>query len=297
VEPLIEARQIVKRYRETDAVRGIDFTVRRGECFGILGPNGAGKTSIIKMLYNLVRRDGGELLIDGRDPQVHPVEVKSRMGVVPQEDNLDPDLNVLENLEIYSNYFALRRGDAEARMRELCRFFELEHKKGHRVQELSGGMKRRLVIIRALLNAPELLLLDEPTTGLDPAARHLIWDKIRDLKKRGITAVLTTHYMEEASNLCDRILIMDRGRIILEGRPRSLVERHFEKYVLETQSVSIDWDLADLRHESYGNRHFFYSDDEKRLFSLSECFGSDSIILRNATLEDLFLRKTGRRFE
>lgn len=295
MESIIQASKITKNYKNITAVDGIDFTVKRGDFFGMLGPNGAGKTSVMKMFYNLVKRNGGDLKVLGMDPKINEAEIKYRIGIVPQEDNLDPDLNTRENLEIYSNYFGIPRSISKERIKTLFDFFDLVGKEHVHINELSGGMKRRLVIIRALLNDPELLLLDEPTTGLDPQARHLIWDKLNALKKQGMTLVITTHYMEEASQLCDRIIIMNRGQIVIEGNPHQLMEKNFEKYVLETENVTLDVNIGDIRHEAHGNRCFFYSNDKEHLFTLRNLIGNHSIIIRNATLEDLFLKITGRQ--
>ncbi|MCJ7811955.1 ABC transporter ATP-binding protein [bacterium] len=295
MDTVIQAFKIIKKYKDIIAVNEIDLTVKRGDFFGMLGPNGAGKTSVMKMFYNLVKRNGGDLKVLGMDPKTNEVEIKHRIGIVPQEDNLDPDLNVKENLEIYSNYFGIPNHISKERINKLFDFFDLVGKERSNINELSGGMKRRLVIIRALLNDPELLLLDEPTTGLDPQARHLIWDKLNSLKKQGMTLVMTTHYMEEASHLCDRIIIMNRGQIVMEGNPQQLMEKNFEKYVLETENVNLNFDITGIRHEAYGNRRFFYSDDKERLFKLRDYIGNHSIIIRNSTLEDLFLKITGRK--
>ncbi|MBN2029531.1 ATP-binding cassette domain-containing protein [bacterium] len=284
-----------QKYKNITAVDGIDFTVRRGEFFGMLGPNGAGKTSVMKMFYNLVIRNGGDLNVLGMDPKTQEVEIKYRIGIVPQEDNLDPDLTVKENLEIYSNYFGIPSKISKERINVLFHFFDLVGKEDVNINELSGGMKRRLVIIRALLNDPELLLLDEPTTGLDPQARHLIWDKLNSLKKQGMTLVITTHYMDEASQLCDRIIIMNRGQIVIEGNPHKLMQENFEKYVLETENVELNVDISNIRHEAYGIRCFFYSNNKEQLFKLRDHIGNHSIIVRNSTLEDLFLKMTGRK--
>ncbi len=294
---VIQASNITKKYKNTIAVDGIDFTVQRGQFFGMLGPNGAGKTSVMKMFYNLVIRNEGDLKVLGMDPKTQEVEIKYRIGIVPQEDNLDPDLTVKENLEIYSNYFGIPHKISKEKINTLFHFFDLEGKEDVNINELSGGMKRRLVIIRALLNDPELLLLDEPTTGLDPQARHLIWDKLNSLKKQGMTLVITTHYMDEASQLCDRIIIMNRGQIVIEGNPHKLMEKNFEKYVLETENVELNVDIGNIRHEAYGIRCFFYSNNKEKLFKLRDHIGNHSIIVRNATLEDLFLKLTGRKLD
>lgn len=222
MEAVVSARGLTKYYNSLAAVDGIDFDIFQGECFGFLGPNGAGKTTTIKMIYGMAPLTGGQLRVLGFDIEQNPREAKRRVGILPQEINLDWELNVLENLEIYANYFDIPRLTARKKAMELLRFLNLEEKINVTVEALSGGMKKRLLLARALLNDPELLILDEPTTGLDPQARHLIWEKLRELKKRNVTQILTTHYMEEAAQLCDRVVIMDRGKIIAQGEPAQL---------------------------------------------------------------------------
>ena len=222
-EPAVAARGLVKRYGDLVAVDGIDFTVRPGECFGFLGPNGAGKTSTMKAIYGLARVDGGELRVLGLDARTHRREIKARIGVVPQEQNLDGELSVRENLEMQAVYHGIA---ADGRIDELLRAALLEKRADAKPQELSGGMKRRLLIARALVNRPELIVLDEPTTGLDPQARIAIWGLLGDLKRRGVTLIVTTHYMEEAQRICDRLVIMDGGEIVAAGSPAELLEHH-----------------------------------------------------------------------
>ncbi len=231
--PAVKARGLVKRYGQSVAVRGIDFTVRRGECFGFLGPNGAGKTSTMKMVYGRSSTSGGELEVLGLDARTDLRAIKRRVGVVPQDNNLDPDLSALENLVLYARYFGQSRREAAERGRRALEFVQLADKAKARVDELSGGMKRRLVIARAMLNDPEVLVLDEPTTGLDPRARHLVWQQLAELKDRGVTLLLTTHYMEEAGRLCDRLVMMNEGRILAEGRPGELICSRLGAHVLE----------------------------------------------------------------
>ncbi|HOU94165.1 MAG TPA: ABC transporter ATP-binding protein, partial [Polyangiaceae bacterium] len=231
--PVVEARGLVKRYGDLVAVAGIDLSVRRGECFGLLGANGAGKTTTLRMIQAVSPPSGGNLRVLGLDPVRDGKRVRARLGVCAQDDNLDPDLTVLENLLVYGSYFPQPRAVTRARAQELLTFMALEEKRDRRLRELSGGMKRRLMIARALMNDPEVFVLDEPTTGLDPAARHLIWQKIRELAGRGVTMLLTTHYMDEAERLCDRLVIMDRGRVLAEDAPRALIERHVGHEVVE----------------------------------------------------------------
>src|SRR6476619_2360263 len=233
VAPLIEARDLTNLYGEFVAVDGIDFTVARGETFGVLGPNGAGKSSTMRMIGAVSPASGGTLHVLGRDPERDGPEIRSRLGVVPQDDNLDLELDVGENLHVYGRFFGLPRDEIRRRTDELLEFVHLADRRESRVESLSGGMKRRLTIARALINEPELMLLDEPTTGLDPQARHALWDRLYRLKQRGVTLVLTTHYMDEAEQLCDRLVVMDRAKIVAEGSPRELIERFVEREVVE----------------------------------------------------------------
>ena len=231
--PLIEARDLTKRYGEFVAVDGIDFSVERGETFGFLGPNGAGKSSTMRMIGAVSPASGGTLRVLGRDPERDGPAIRARLGVVPQDDNLDLELDVGENLHVYGRFFGLPRDEIRRRTDELLEFVQLADRREARVDSLSGGMKRRLTIARALINEPELMLLDEPTTGLDPQARHALWDRLYRLKQRGVTLVLTTHYMDEAEQLCDRLVVMDRAKIVAEGSPRELIERYVEREVVE----------------------------------------------------------------
>src|SRR3984885_8666769 len=233
IEIVAEARSLVKKYGDKTVVDGIHFQIKRGECFGFLGPNGAGKTSTMKMMYCLSPVTSGELFVLNMDVTTRATEIKSRIGVVPQEDGLDTDFTVLENLLIYASYHNIPSEVAEKRARELLRFMRIDEKSTAPVDQLSGGMKRRLAIARGMINAPEMLFLDEPTTGLDPQARLLIWDNLRSLKTGGMSMVLTTHYMEEAEQICDRLVIMDEGRFLCEGRPADLIREHIGKEVVE----------------------------------------------------------------
>lgn len=223
---VVKGRDLVKRYNGLVAVDGLSFRVAQGECFGFLGPNGAGKTTTMRMIYGFTAPAAGDLEVFGLAVARHSREIKRRIGIAPQEMSLDPDLRVMQNLLIYARYFDIPRAEAEERAEELLRFFHLQDKRAENLDHLSGGMKRRLLVARALINRPELLVLDEPTTGLDPQSRHDMWDRIRDLKNGGVTTILTTHYMEEAEQLCDRIVVIDRGRIVEEGAPAALIEKH-----------------------------------------------------------------------
>jgi lipooligosaccharide transport system ATP-binding protein len=296
------AHGLVKRYGAVPAVDGIDFDIRRQECFGFLGPNGAGKTTTMRMLSCLARRDGGELAVLGMDPAVHPREVKRRMGVVAQETNLDLELSVRENLLVYARYFDIPRREAARRADELLAFVQLHDRADDAVDRLSGGMKRRLQIARALINEPEIVLLDEPTTGLDPQARHLVWERLRGLRERGVTLVLTTHYMDEAEQLCDRLVVMDRGHIAREGPPSALIAREVGREVLEVRVAP--GHAAELLarlgarvsgHQSRGEVLNLFTDDAEALFVDARATGMplDLQMIRRATLEDVFLAVTG----
>ncbi len=297
---VIRARGLRKRYGALEAVKGIDFEIPSGRCFGFLGPNGAGKTSTMRMITVQIPPTGGDLEVLGLDACCEARRIKSRLGVVPQDNNLDPDFTALENLVVYAGYFSIRGAEARARARALLEQFQLEDKAATRVMELSGGMRRRLVIARALVNNPELLILDEPTTGLDPQARHLLWQKLRQLRDQGVTMVLSTHYMEEAAQLCDDIVVMDQGAIIASGAPRDLVARHVSPTVLELRVNAEDpvpW-LEGARSrvervERLGDMIYLYSrDGEELLHDLRP--HALSALLRPASLEDVFLLLTGR---
>jgi lipooligosaccharide transport system ATP-binding protein len=298
--PLIEARDLTKRYGEFVAVDGIDFTVERGETFGFLGPNGAGKSSTMRMIGAVSPASGGTLRVLGRDPERDGPEIRSRLGVVPQDDNLDLELDVGENLHVYGRFFGLPRDEIRRRTDELLEFVHLSDRRESRVDSLSGGMKRRLTIARALINEPELMLLDEPTTGLDPQARHALWDRLYRLKQRGVTLVLTTHYMDEAEQLCDRLVVMDRAKIVAEGSPRELIERYVEREVVELRlgdrngGPSLD-DLAD-HVEVLQDRVVIGTDDGDAVVDEVHARGlaPETVLVRRSTLEDVFLRLTGR---
>lgn len=300
-EIVIEAEGLTKNYGEREAVKGIDFTVRGKECFGFLGPNGAGKTTIINMTFCFTPKTSGTLKVFAMSVDNNPREIKARTGVVPQEDNLDTDLTVFENLMVYARYYGVPRKTAFKRAEELLSFMQLLDRKNDKLSVLSGGMKRRLLIARALVNDPDLLILDEPTTGLDPQARHLIWQKLRGLKKIGVTMILTTHYMEEATQLCDRLVIMDMGKILTEGAPKELIHEHIGSDVLEIRvdGVNLDdlykkLDEFKLTHEKAGDTVLVFSNSSEIPVSKIIDTKKDIFVHRAASLEDVFLRLTGR---
>lgn len=301
--PLIAAKGLVKRFDGFTAVDGIDVEVHPGESFGFLGPNGAGKSSTMRMIGCVSPITEGKLRIFGLDPATEGSRIRSRLGVVPQLDTLDNELTVEENLIIYGRYFDLPRAEARARAAELLDFVQLSERASSRVDPLSGGMKRRLTIARALINRPDLLLLDEPTTGLDPQARHVVWERLYQLKHQGVTLVLTTHYMDEAEQLCDRLVVMDRGRIVAEGSPRGLIEQHATREVLELRFPpgTNHGDLHGLagvgvRQEVLPDRVLVYAHDGEA--TLAEVHGlglaPHSSLVRRSSLEDVFLHLTGR---
>ena len=302
-EALISARNLVKRFGDFTAVDGIDVEVHRGESFGFLGPNGAGKSSTMRMIGCVSPVTDGELRIFGMDPAHDGKKIRARIGVVPQQDQLDEQLTVLDNLVLYGRYFDLPRAECRRRAEELLEFVQLSDRAKSRIEPLSGGMKRRVSIARSLVNDPQLLLLDEPTTGLDPQARHVLWDRLYRLKQRGVTLVLTTHYMDEAEQLCDRLVVMDGGKIVAEGSPRGLIEDHSTREVLELRypaGTNEMWaakvvDIGD-RYEVLPDRVLIYTDDGEA--SLTEVHNRgaqpESALVRRSSLEDVFLRLTGR---
>jgi lipooligosaccharide transport system ATP-binding protein len=299
--PLIEARGLTKRFGDLVAVDGIDFAVERGETFGFLGPNGAGKSSTMRMIGAVSPPSGGSLRVLGRDPEHDGPAIRERLGVVPQEDNLDLELNVAENLLVYGRFFGLAKDVIRQRTDELLDFVQLSERRDSRVDALSGGMKRRLTIARALVNDPELMLLDEPTTGLDPQARHALWDRLYRLKQRGVTLVLTTHYMDEVEQLCDRLVIMDRAHIVAEGSPRELIDRFVEREVVELRFASEDGVVPRLegigeRLEVLPDRIVIGTDDGDAALDTVHERGLHprSSLVRRSTLEDVFLTLTGR---
>ncbi|GAA4899746.1 lipooligosaccharide transport system ATP-binding protein [Stackebrandtia albiflava] len=304
--PLISARNLVKRYGDATAVAGVDLTVSRGEAFGFLGPNGAGKSTTMRMIGCVSEPTSGELKVLGMDTVTEGDRIRARLGVVPQEDTLDTELTVFENLVIYARYFGIKYGVARERARELLEFVRLSDRADKLVESLSGGMKRRLTIARALVNEPDVIMLDEPTTGLDPQARHLVWERLFQLKQRGITIILTTHYMDEAEQLCDRLVIMDGGRIASEGSPRQLIDRHVTREVVELRFNGSHTDeLAEIAGKLDGiagqleplpDRILLYADNAEVAVAEVHARGltPSSVLERRATLEDVFLRLTGR---
>ncbi|PVG82187.1 ABC transporter [Nocardioides gansuensis] len=300
---MILARGLRKSFGEFDAVRGIDVDVRRGEAFGFLGPNGAGKSSTMRMIAAVSPVSGGELRILGLDPATDGPAIRARLGVCPQEDTLDNELNVRDNLYIYGRYFGIPKAVVRERTDELLEFAMLTDKAKAKVEELSGGMKRRLTIARSLINKPDLLLLDEPTTGLDPQARHLLWDQLFRLKQAGVTLVITTHYMDEAEQLCDRLVVMDRGVIAAEGSPLDLIRQFSTREVAELrfgvgEHESLAAKVEDLgaRVEVLPDRLLVYTDDGEEVLAKVHERGLEPIaaLVRRSTLEDVFLRLTGR---
>jgi lipooligosaccharide transport system ATP-binding protein len=308
---MVWARGLRKSYPSTgpgqsgdvEAVRGIDLDVRPGESFGFLGPNGAGKSSTMRMVAAVSPPSGGELSILGLDPATHGPQIRARLGVCPQEDTLDLELNIRENLLVYASYFGIRKAEAASRADELLEFVQLTEKAKAKVVDLSGGMKRRLTIARSLINNPDVLLLDEPTTGLDPQARHLLWDRLFRLKQRGVTLVLTTHYMDEAEQLCDRLVVMDGGAIVAQGSPLELIREHSTREVAELrfgvgEHEALAERVADLadRVEVLPDRLLLYTADGEETLAHVHERGLDpvAVLVRRSTLEDVFLRLTGR---
>jgi lipooligosaccharide transport system ATP-binding protein len=308
IQPLIRARGLTKRFGAFTAVDGIDFEVAPGEAFGFLGPNGAGKTSTMRMIGTVSPVTAGELTIFGLDPKHHGPSIRARLGVVPQADTLDTELSVLENLLVFGRYFGLSWSESRRRAKELLEFVQLTERANDKVEPLSGGMKRRLVIARSLINEPALLLLDEPTTGLDPQARHHVWDRLYRLKQRGVTLCLTTHYMDEAEQLCDRLVVMDCARIVAHGSPRELIERYTTREVLELRFRRAEGETDDSAHlngqldgladrvEQLPDRVLVYTSDGEAVAAAAYERGlrPASTLVRRSTLEDVFLRLTCR---
>ena len=302
-DALIQARGLAKRFGAVEAVRGIDLDVSRGEVFGFLGPNGAGKSSAMRMIACVSPRSAGSLQVLGMDPDTDGPAIRARIGVVPQQDNLDVELTVRQNLEVYGRYFGLSRARVRAKATELLEFSQLTDRADDQVDPLSGGMKRRLTIARALVNDPELLLLDEPTTGLDPQARHLLWDRLYRLKQRGVTQLITTHYMDEAEQLCDRLVVLDQGLISAEGSPADLIERYSTREVVELRFApdAPRPELAALasiaeRIEELPDRILLYAADGEAALGAALRAGAhpQASLVRRSSLEDVFLRLTGR---
>ncbi len=300
-EVLIKARSLTKRYNDFTAVDNIDFDVYKGECIGFLGPNGAGKTTAVRMIYCFLPVTEGELTVAGMNVSTQARQIKNFIGIAPQEDNLDPDFTVIKNLVVYARYFDVPKKEATKRALELLRFFRLDEKCDATIPQLSGGMKRRLIMARALINEPKILLLDEPTTGLDPQGRHLVWEEIRTLKKQGVTIILTTHYMDEAAALCDRLLIIDNGKIIEAGTPLELIKKYVGEEVLEVEYdegvvETLKEELPDAQVEVYGDQVRVFSNQPRGAFEKAvKKLPSKTTTIRNANLEDVFLKLTGRK--
>ena len=301
--PLVEARHLTKRFGSFTAVDDIDFEVSPGEAFGVLGPNGAGKTSTMRMIGCVSPPTSGTLRVLGMDPATDGPKIRGRLGVVPQEDTLDLELTVRENILVYGRYFDLPRPLLRERADALLQFVHLDDRASSKVDPLSGGLKRRLTIARALVNEPELLLLDEPTTGLDPQARHVLWDRLWTLRHQGVTLVLTTHYMDEAEQLCDRLVIMDTARIVAEGSPRDLIAQHSSREVVELRFAPGEADGKVERRRDVGERHetlpdrlLIYADDGDAALAAVHARGVEAVsaLVRRSSLEDVFLRLTGR---
>ncbi|NLI74233.1 MAG: ATP-binding cassette domain-containing protein [Euryarchaeota archaeon] len=297
---VVVARGLVKRFGNLTAVDHIDFNIEQGEVFGFLGPNGAGKSTIIRMIQCVSPVTSGSLKVLNMDVQKQPREIKARLGVAPQDDNLDPDFSVLQNLTSYARYFNMPKDLANQRANELLEFMQLEEKRNTMIDDLSGGMKRRLIVARALINDPDIIILDEPTTGLDPQARHLIWERIRQLKQEGSTVILTTHYMDEAEQLCDRLVIMEHGRFLIEGKPRQMISDIVGDCVMEI--VGADDEAEEyLRStgkqvERSADRLYLYSNECRNIErDFQELYPKSQSIIRSSTMEDVFLRLTGRR--
>ncbi|MCG6535443.1 MAG: ATP-binding cassette domain-containing protein [Syntrophales bacterium LBB04] len=295
----IDALNLRKNYDDLLAVDNVSFHVLPGECFGILGPNGAGKTSIIRMIYGFSPMTGGVLKVFGLDSREHLRTIKGRLGVCQQENSLDPDLTVRQNLEVFARYFNIPRRVSEERTQRLLKFMALDHRQDSRALDLSGGMMRRLIIARALINEPELLILDEPTTGLDPQSRHQVWERLEELRAGGLAILLTTHYMDEATRLCDRVMIMDHGRILVEGEPARLIKYHIGSDIIEVTAPTDDVrnyiKTRQLQHEDLGHKMIIYVEEGRDMFhEIGNLCGKEGCIMRMATLEDVFLKLTGR---
>jgi lipooligosaccharide transport system ATP-binding protein len=299
MQPIIEVQHLFKRFQDVTAVDGISFTVGQGEFFGLLGPNGAGKTTTIRMLYGFSPPSRGIIRVFGMEISSDWRKIKARIGVCQQDNTLDPDLTVEQNLRVFAGYFSIPSREARTRAGELLEFFALSNRRNAKVMDLSGGMIRRLILARSLINRPELLILDEPTTGLDPQSRHQVWDRLEKLKASGLSVVLTTHYMEEASQLCDRLVIVDHGKILVEGSPAELILKHAGRSVIEVggpdQALRDYLKAHQVPHDDLGPRIILYTPDGHELSSaVRENFCHEQCTFRNGTLEDVFLRLTGR---
>lgn len=306
MEKIIEARRLVKTFGDFVAVDNIDFSVTRGETFGFLGPNGAGKTSTMRMIGATSPISGGELTVLGLNPMTEGPRLRARLGVVPQENNLDEDLSVVDNLMMYGRYFDMSRSDIRDRTAELLEFVQLTEKKNEKISALSGGMKRRVVIARGLIHEPDLFILDEPTTGLDPQARHALWDRLYRLKQQGVTLIITTHYMDEAEQLCDRLVVMDKGKIVALGSPQELIEQHAPGEVVEMRFgidklATVATQVEDLapHTELLADRAIIYTDDAEKTIAAINSMGlePETVLARRSSLEDVFLRLTGRSLD
>jgi len=296
---IVEAENLLKKFDDFVAVNRISFQVATGECFGILGPNGAGKTTTVRMVYGFSPMSGGSLKVFGLDISRDWRQIKSRIGVCQQENSLDPDLTVLQNLEVFARYFDMPKKEARKKAMELLDFIALNHRLNAPVTELSGGMMRRLVLARSLINNPDLLILDEPTTGLDPQSRHQMWDRLEELREKGVSILLTTHYMEEASRLCDRLIIIDHGLILVEGKPEELIRQHVGGNVIEIAGPANELrsfiQSRQLPYEDLGHRLIVYCEDRGELYQrIARDFCKEGCVMRLATLEDVFLKLTGR---
>ena len=298
----IHIENISKSFNDFYAVKNLSFSVEKAKCYGLLGPNGAGKTTTMKMLYGKCLRnqdEGSKINVLGYDPACNELEIKYLSGIVPQENNLDQELSVIKNLIIYSRFYGFKKKQILPHLKSLLEFMELSEKENSKIKELSGGMKRRLIIARALINSPKLLILDEPTTGLDPQVRHMIWNKLRQLKKQGVTILLTTHYMEEAFQICDDLMIMHNGKKVLEGKPTILIKEHIESFVLEIfnpdgiKEIKNDY----VRIDKTDSHLLLYSEDISVLKEISDNLESHDYYLRQSNLEDLFLKTTGRKLD
>ena len=303
-DTLVEARSLTKRFDDFTAVDAIEFDIHKGEAFGFLGPNGAGKTSTMKMITTVSPITEGKMTVFGLDPNTQGRDIRRRIGVVPQEDNLDVELSVAENLYIYGRYHDMSKSEIMPRIEELLDFAQLSDRADSRVEPLSGGMKRRLTIARSLINDPDLVILDEPTTGLDPQARHLLWDKLYRLKRDGATLIITTHYMDEAEQLCDRLVVMDQGKIVAEGSPRDLIAQYAPREVVEVRfddahkdEMVLNLDGLAARSEVLADRVLLYTDnaDDTQRAMHERSVHAQQVLVRRSTLEDVFLRLTGRR--
>jgi lipooligosaccharide transport system ATP-binding protein len=301
--PVVVAHSLVKKYEDLVAVDHIDFTIEQGEIFGFLGPNGAGKSTTMRMIQAVSPITSGKMEVLGMDVAEHPKEIKQQIGVAPQESNLDPDFSTLRNLTTYARYFHIPSGEAEKRSRDLLEFMQLTEKADEMIESLSGGMKRRLIVARALINNPKVLILDEPTTGLDPQARHLIWERIRELKRRGTTIILTTHYMDEAEQLCDRLVIMESGKFLVEGTPKALIQQVVGPCVMEVMDpngTEIEKYLGSVGDhiERSADRIYVYSKQCQVVqANFKKKYPDVYSTVRPATLEDVFLKLTGRRLK